>query len=61
MLTMKRKAIKVRKAKGVATTAKPVKTPRSLRECEAWFQTNWDKVIVAAKANTKRLTGRECL
>ncbi|GEM_PF-4463006 len=61
MLTMKRKAIKVRKAKGVAATAASVKRPRSHRECEAWFETNWDKVVVAAKANTKRLTGRECL
>lgn len=58
---MKRKAIKVRKTNGVASTAKPAKKPRSLSECEAWFETNWDKVIVAAKANTKRLTGRECL
>lgn len=61
MLAMKPKVTKVRKAKGVTTSSTPAKRPRTLRECETWFEANWKKVVASAKANTKRLTGRECL
>ena len=61
MLTMKAKPAKVRKPKIVAKKVTAGKGLRTLSECEAWFETNWERAMAAAKENTKRLTGRECL
>jgi hypothetical protein len=61
MLTMKAKATKLQRPKSVAKKATGKKGPRTLAECEAWFEANWDRATAAAKENTKRLTGRDCL
>lgn len=61
MLTMRAKPTKLRKPKRVVKKAAGRKTLRTLAECEAWFGANWDRAMAAAKENTKRLTGRECL
>lgn len=61
MLVMKQKAAKLRKSRGPAKKAAATRKSRTLAECEAWFAANWDRAMAAAKANTKRLTGRETL
>lgn len=59
-LTMKPKPSRLRKAKGSAKLARP-KNPRTLAELSDWFADNKEVALARAKANTKRLTGREIL
>lgn len=61
MLTMEGKRTKLRKSKGVAKKATVKKKLRTLAECDAWFEANWDRAMTEAKENTKRVMGRECL
>ena len=42
-------------------TKKKAKPQRTLKEIHAWMNEHWDEVMAKAKANTKRLTGREVL
>lgn len=58
---MRAKPTKLPKPKRLVKKTTDAKTQRALAECEAWFDANWQRVMAAAKENTKRLTGRECL
>ena len=61
MLTMKPRTRKSPGKRVAATRTMAKKEPRTLAELNAWFAENWDLVTERAKANTKRLTGKECL
>lgn len=61
MLTMKLPAKKTAKRGTAAGRKTAKKEPRTLAELDAWFHDNWELVMERAKANTKRLTGRETL
>jgi len=41
--------------------ANPRKSAKTLRQLNTKMSANWDEVIRKAKANTKRLTGKEVL
>lgn len=61
MLTMKPKQAKLTKQRPATKRAAKRKEPQTLAELNAWFAANKELVLARAKANTKRLTGREML
>lgn len=61
MLIMKAKQAKPPKRPTMAKRVAGGKEPQTLAELNAWFEANKDLVLSRAKANTKRLTGREIL